>query len=156
MSSTSCGGKDRLARVIPDSSDLEYKHSTIPEWDFVALLAKRSGCFILLDINNIYVNSVNHGFDPVRFIDVIPADLVGEMHLAGFSRKESLPVPLLIDSHDHPVYPEVWDLYQYAVGRIGLKPTLIEWDAHIPAFSVLQDEAHKAEQVMYEANAITC
>ena len=138
------------------STYLEYKHSTIPEWDFVTQLARRSGCLILLDINNIYVNSVNHGFDPMRFIDAIPADLVGEMHLAGFSRKQGLPVPLLIDSHDHPVYPEVWDLYSYAVRRLGVKPTLIEWDAQIPAFSVLQDEADKAEQVMYETNAVTC
>jgi len=138
------------------STYLEYKHSTIPEWDFVAQLARRSGCFILLDINNIYVNSVNHGFDPERFIDAIPADRVGEMHLAGFSRKQGLPVPLLIDSHDHPVYPEVWDMYRYAVRRIGIKPTLIEWDAHIPAFSVLQQEARRAEQVIHESNAITC
>ncbi len=138
------------------STYLEFEHSTIPEWDFVSELARRSGGLILLDVNNIYVNSVNHGFAARDFIDAMSGEMVAEIHLAGFSRKQGLPVPLLIDSHDHPVYPEVWDLYAYAVGKIGLKPTLIEWDAHIPEFSVLQDEARKAEQVMYETNAVTC
>jgi len=138
------------------STYLEFEHSTIPEWDFVNELARRSGCLILLDVNNIYVNSVNHGFDARDFIDAVSGEAVAEMHLAGFSRKQGLPVPLLIDSHDHPVYPEVWDLYAYTVDKIGLKPTLIEWDAHIPEFSVFQDEAAKAEQVMYETNAVTC
>jgi len=137
------------------STYLEYAHSTIPEWEFVSALATRSGCSLLLDVNNIYVNSVNHDFDPHLFIDAINPDQVVEMHLAGFSRKEGLAVPLLIDSHDHPVYPEVWDLYRYAVRHIGCKPTLIEWDAHIPEFTLLQREAATAESVMYDHCTVT-
>jgi len=136
------------------STYLEYAHSTIAEWEFVTTLAARSGCGLLLDVNNIYVNSVNHDFDPHLFVDAVDADQVHEIHLAGFSRKEGLAAPLLIDSHDHAVYPEVWDLYQYTVRRIGQKPTLIEWDANIPQFSVLQHEAAKAEEVMNEQCAI--
>jgi len=138
------------------STYLEYAHSTMPEWEFVTELVRRSGCGLLLDVNNIYVNSVNHGFDPLLFIDAVDADTVGELHLAGFSRKEGLAVPLLIDSHDHPVYPEVWDLYRYTVQRMGRKPTLIEWDAHIPELSVLQLEAAKAEEVMHAYSTVTC
>lgn len=138
------------------STYLEYAHSTMPEWEFVTELARRSGCLLLLDVNNIYVNSVNHGFDPLLFVDAVPAGMVAEMHLAGFSRKEGLPVPLLIDSHDHPVYPEVWQLYQQTVDRIGARPTLIEWDAKIPEFPVLQGEANRAEKVIHANCAITC
>jgi len=138
------------------STYLEYAHSTMPEWEFVTELVRRTGCALLLDVNNIYVNSVNHDFDPLLFVDAVTAETVGEMHLAGFSRKEGLPVPLLIDSHDHPVYPEVWELYRQTVQRIGVKPTLIEWDAHIPEFSVLQAEADKAEEVMHAHCTITC
>jgi len=138
------------------STYLEYSHSTMPEWEFVTELVRRTGCGLLLDVNNIYVNSVNHGFDPLFFINAVSAETVGEMHLAGFSRKEGLPVPLLIDSHDHPVYPEVWELYRQAVQRIGIKPTLIEWDAHIPEFAVLQAEANKAEEVMHAHCAVPC
>jgi len=138
------------------STYLEYAHSTMPEWEFVTELVRRTGCGLLLDVNNIYVNSVNHDFDPLLFIEAVDADTVGEMHLAGFSRKAGLPAPLLIDSHDHPVYPEVWDLFRQTVQRIGVKPTLIEWDAHIPEFSVLQAEADKAAEVMHADCAITC
>lgn len=138
------------------STYLEYAHSTMPEWEFVTELVRRSGCGLLLDINNIYVNSVNHVFDPMQFIDAVDPTTVGEMHLAGFSRKEHLPVPLLIDSHDHPVYPEVWDLYRKTVQLIGIKPTLIEWDAHIPEFSVLQAEADKAGEVINAHSAVAC
>ncbi|MDQ6951531.1 MAG: DUF692 domain-containing protein [Mariprofundales bacterium] len=146
--------QQRLGRTIlveNASTYLEYTHSTIPEWEFVVALAQRAGCELLLDVNNIYVNSVNHNFDPLTFIDAVPAALVAEIHLAGFSRKEGLPVPLLIDSHDHPVYPEVWHLYQQTIDRIGRQPTLIEWDAHIPDFAVLQGEANKAEEIMNAA-----
>jgi len=138
------------------STYLEYAHSTMPEWEFVTELARCSGCLLLLDVNNIYVNSVNHGFDPLLFVDAVPAGMVAEMHLAGFSRKEGLPVPLLIDSHDHPVYPEVWELYQQTVDRIGARPTLIEWDAKIPEFPVLQGEANRAERVIHANCAVTC
>ncbi len=135
------------------STYLAYRHSTIPEWEFVRELARRSGCLLLLDVNNIFVNSVNHGFDPYRFVDAIPPEQVAEFHLAGFSRKsvegeQGEEIPLLIDSHDHPVYNEVWDLYHHTLRTIGPRPTLIEWDANIPKYRVLQSEAEQAQQII--------
>lgn len=126
------------------SSYIQFTHSSMSEWEFLVALAKRSGCGLLLDVNNVYVNSVNHDFDPLLFIDAIPGNLVGEMHLAGFTRKAGLGGPLLIDSHDHRVDDAVWDLYQATVARIGAKPTLIEWDQNFPEFAVLEDEARIA------------
>ena len=136
------------------STYLEYRHSTMPEWEFIRELAQRTGCGVLLDVNNIYVNSVNHQFDPMQFITAIDPATVGEMHLAGFTRKTGLAAPLLIDSHDHPVYPEVWALYRQTVAQIGVKPTLIEWDARIPPFAVLQGEAATAEEVLDAQRAV--
>lgn len=133
------------------SAYLQYRHSTIPEWEFVAALAQRSGCGILLDINNIYVNAVNHGFDPLVYLRAIPAHAVEEMHLAGFDRGEHC----LIDTHGKPVHEAVWTLYRIAVQMIGPKPTLIEWDTDIPALEVLLGEASKAQGILdhHHANA---
>jgi uncharacterized protein (UPF0276 family) len=130
------------------SAYLTFTHSTIPEWEFLAVLAERSGCGILLDVNNVYVNSVNHGYDAARYIRAIPKDKVGEIHLAGFTRKQGLPVDLLIDSHSRPVAEEVWDLYRLAIEHCGPVPTLIEWDQDIPALDVLLTEAAKAEGIL--------
>ena len=127
------------------SSYLEFEHSTIPEWEFLREVAARAGCGILLDVNNIYVSAVNHGFDARRYIDAIPAEAVGEIHLAGHVRKDIEGIELLIDSHSLPVTPAVWELYAYALERTGPKPTLIEWDSELPAFAVLQAEAARAE-----------
>ena len=141
------------------SSYLEFSHSTIPEWEFVAELAARSGCRLLLDVNNVYVNSVNHGFDPRHYIHSIPADAVDELHLAGHLRKTGLGAPLLIDTHDRCVCPEVWQLFAETVEQMGPTPTLIEWDQDIPSFEVLMSEADMAEEILYEryaANAIAC
>ncbi|EAU53713.1 hypothetical protein SPV1_06224 [Mariprofundus ferrooxydans PV-1] len=137
------------------SSYLEFSHSTIPEWEFVAALSRRSGCGLLLDVNNVYVNSINHGFDAEAYIRAMPADAVAEIHLAGHTRKEHLNVPLLIDTHDRRVSPEVWALFDLAVRLLGPKPTLIEWDQQIPDFSVLQAEAALAEELMHAPIAIT-
>ncbi len=131
------------------SSYLTYRHSTIPEWEFIAALAAHSGCGVLLDINNIYVNSVNHGFDPMTYLQAIPPDLVGEIHLAGFTRKAGLAAPLLIDTHNCPVDGEVWRLFQEAVRCLGPRPTLIEWDQDLPEFGVLHSEAIQAEEIMH-------
>ena len=139
--------QERLGRrllIENVSSYLEFEHSTIPEWEFLREVAARSGCGVLLDVNNIYVSAVNHGFDPHRYIDAIPAEAVGEIHLAGHVRKDIDGTTLLIDSHSLPVTPAVWELYAYALERIGPKPTLIEWDSGLPAFAVLQAEAAKA------------
>ena len=126
------------------SSYLEFERSTIPEWEFVAALAKRSGCGLLLDVNNIYVNSVNHGFDAAAYIDAIPAEAVGEIHLAGFEDAGDI----LIDTHGARVSEPVWRLYARAVARCGAVPTLIEWDTDIPALDVLLDEAAHADVIL--------
>jgi hypothetical protein len=130
------------------SSYISYRHSTLPEWTFLSELACRSGCGLLLDINNVYVNSVNHGFDPGEFLRGVPPQSVGEMHLAGFTRKAGLDAPLLIDSHSRRVDAAVWALYRDAIARFGPVPTLIEWDQDLPAFEVLLDEARLAEEIM--------
>lgn len=126
------------------SSYLEFGHSTIPEWEFLRETAARSGCGILLDVNNIYVSAINHGFDAHRYIDAVPAEAVGEIHLAGHVAKDIEGTLLLIDSHSRPVTGAVWDLYAYALQKVGPKPTLIEWDSELPGFEVLQAEAAKA------------
>ena len=130
------------------SSYLEFVDSTIPEWEFVREVASRAGCQILLDVNNIYVNAVNHDFDAVTYLDAIAPDSVGEIHLAGFQDTGEV----LIDTHGAAVCDEVWRLYQYAIQRFGNVPTLIEWDTDIPALSVLLGEAEKADRIV-EANA---
>ena len=130
------------------SSYLEFVDSTIPEWEFAREVASRAGCQILLDVNNIYVNAVNHDFDAVTYLDCIAPGSVGEIHLAGFQDTGEV----LIDTHGAAVCDEVWRLYQYAIQRFGNVPTLIEWDTDIPALSVLLGEAEKADRIM-EANA---
>ena len=132
--------QERLARTIlveNVSSYLEFAHSTIPEWEFVAAAARRSGCGLLLDVNNVWVNSVNHGFDARHYIAAIDPGAVGEIHLAGFERAGEL----LVDTHGARVSAEVWALYGEALARCGPRPTLVEWDTDIPALDVLLDEA---------------
>jgi uncharacterized protein len=131
------------------SSYLQFKHSTIPEWEFLAEVSRRSGCGILFDVNNIYVSSKNHGFDPKIYIDAIPASAVQEIHLAGFDSNGEC----LIDTHGKPVFEEVWPLYAYAIERMGPKPTLIEWDTDIPALDVLLGEAWKAQTILEQHHA---
>ncbi len=125
------------------SSYLQYSHSTIPEWEFLTAVAQRSGCGILLDINNIYVNACNHGFDAQQYLEAIPLEAVGEMHLAGYSNEGDI----LIDTHSRRVSAPVWALYEQAVQRFGRHPTLIEWDTDIPELAVLLDEAAHAENI---------
>src|SRR5581483_5177312 len=123
------------------SSYLEFTESTIPEWEFLDLVARRSGCGILLDVNNIYVSSVNHGFDPLRYLDAIPPHAVEEIHLAGFDRTTLGGASLLIDTHGNRVAGPVWNLYGEALSRFGPVRTLIEWDTDLPSLDVLLDEA---------------
>jgi len=124
------------------SSYLSFSHSEMTEGEFLAELTRRTGCGILFDVENLYVNARNLGVDAEAFIRAIPADAVQEYHLAGYSIRDGC----LVDTHDHPVYPEVWELYEYALRRIGPRPTLIEWDSDIPALPVLMGEAAKAQQ----------
>ena len=149
--------QDALGRQIlieNVSSYIAYRHSTLTEWTFLSELARHSGCGLLLDINNVYVNSVNHGFDPADFLRGVPPQAIGEMHLAGFTRKDGLAAPLLIDSHSRRVDAAVWCLYREAVSRFGPVPTLIEWDQDLPAFDVLLDEARLAEEIMDDYRTI--
>jgi hypothetical protein len=128
------------------SSYLRFADDAITEWDFVSAVATRSGCQLLLDINNIYVNAVNHGFDPQSYLAAIATDSVAEIHLAGFDASG----PCLIDTHGSPVAPPVWALYRRAIERFGPKPTLIEWDTDIPALDVLLNEATQAQVILDE------
>ncbi|KAB2638831.1 MAG: DUF692 domain-containing protein, partial [Verrucomicrobia bacterium] len=126
------------------SSYVAYRDDEMTEWDFLAEVAARSGCHLLLDVNNVYVSSVNHGFDPYRFIDGIPAEQVRQIHLAGHEDHGSY----VIDTHDHPVCDTVWDLYAYAVRRMGLVPTMIERDDNIPPLAELLAELDTARRVV--------
>ena len=127
------------------SSYLSFRASTMPEWDFLAALADRADCGILLDVNNIFVSSVNHGFDPMVYIDAIPADRVVQIHLAGHSiRRAEGGGEYRLDTHDAPVIDEVWALYRAAIARTGPVSTLIEWDDQLPTWERLSEEAETA------------
>lgn len=123
------------------SSYLRFLPEDMPEWEFISALARRSGCLLLLDVNNVYVSARNHGFDAEEFIAGIPLGAVAEIHLAGYEENGDL----LVDTHSRPVWPAVWDLYRQTLERFGPLPTLIEWDQDIPAFAVLQEEAARAQ-----------
>jgi len=125
------------------SSYLTYEESTFTEWDFLAEVARRADCGILLDINNIYVSAKNHGFDPSDYLTAMPVDRVGQYHLAGHSDHGDY----LLDTHDHPVCGDVWTLYREAVQRFGLVSTLIEWDENVPELDVLIAESRRAKAV---------
>ena len=126
------------------SSYYAFAESTLDECEFVAEVARRTGCKLLVDVNNIYVNARNHGIDPYAYLAAIDAALVAEIHLAGFDDTG----PVVIDTHGAPVAPEVWALYTAAIERFGRVPTLIEWDTDIPAFAVLEREAATAQRVL--------
>jgi hypothetical protein len=144
--------QDRLKRRIlveNVSSYVAFTQSTMAEHEFLAALAARADCGILLDVNNVFVSAHNHGFDARAFIDAIPADRVGQFHLAGHSRLGEL----LLDTHDHPVRDEVWALYRHAVARFGAVPTLVEWDDKLPPLARVVEESHRAKAVAAEALA---
>jgi uncharacterized protein len=122
------------------SSYLTYTHSRLTEWDFLTAVADQADCAILLDINNIFVNAFNHRFDARRYIDAMPADRIVQFHLAGHADHGTY----LLDTHDHSIRPEVWELYEYAVQQLGPVSTLIEWDDNIPEFTVLAATAAEA------------
>ncbi|MCG3176788.1 MAG: hypothetical protein MOGMAGMI_01752 [Candidatus Omnitrophica bacterium] len=124
------------------SSYVTYRHSTVPEWEFLAETARRSGCGILLDLNNVYVNSVNHGFDPSEYLRRLPGELVGQFHLAGHTNMGRY----LFDTHGGEVIDPVWRLYEQALELYGKVSTLIEWDDRIPSFERLAEEARKARE----------
>ena len=126
------------------SSYVAFDASTMPEWEFVNVVAARSGCKILLDLNNIFVSEKNHGYAEEAYISGISSHFVGQMHLAGHTVTESM----LIDTHSAPVCDGVWSLFAKAVARFGAQPTIVEWDSEIPVWSVLHAEALRATRVM--------
>lgn len=139
--------QDFLGRAIlveNVSSYLRFAGAQMPEWEFVAAVARRTGCGILLDVNNIYVSARNHGFDPQAYLEAIPVDCVQEIHLAGYEEEEGF----FIDTHSRPVHAPVWALYATALARFGPVATLIEWDNDIPTLDVLVAEADKAERLL--------
>lgn len=136
------------------SSYITYKASTLPEWEFLTQVAERSGCRILLDVNNIYVSARNHGFDPEAYVCGVPSTLVAEIHLAGHSVQRYGAHEILVDTHDDFVCDEVWALYRSAIGRLGRVPTLIEWDSNLPMLELLLTEAHKAQHLLEQADEL--
>lgn len=133
------------------SSYLGYLHSEMSEWEFLSELTRRSGCGLLLDVNNVYVSAVNHGFNPIDYLNALPRNAVGQIHPAGHSTNfNERGEKYLIDTHDQPVCDEVWALYAHAIGRFGVVPTMVEWDAKIPAYEILEAEVDKARHILKE------
>ena len=131
------------------SSYLRYRHSTIPEWEFLAALVRRTGCGLLCDVNNIHVSCCNHGWSASDYLASLPPQAIGEIHLAGHAlRQLDGGRIVLIDDHGSRVAPLVWALFTEAVARFGCVPTLIEWDTHVPSLDVLMEEARTAQQVL--------
>ncbi|BAF89483.1 protein of unknown function [Azorhizobium caulinodans ORS 571] len=128
---------------------LTFAESTLAETDFLAEVARRAGCGLLLDVNNVFVAATNHNTDPAAYLARFPLEAVREIHLSGHSRTtDETGAPLLIDSHDTPVTDPVWALYADVIARTGPVPTLIEWDNDVPAWPILRAEALRAETVL--------
>jgi uncharacterized protein len=141
--------QDRLGRRIlveNVSSYVTFSHSAMPEWTFLGAVAEAADCGILLDVNNVYVSAVNHGFSPYDYLAGLPLDRIGQIHLAGHTDAGTH----LIDTHDHPVPPPVWEIYREAVRRFGPISTLVEWDDRIPSFEELVAEADRARALEAE------
>jgi uncharacterized protein len=130
------------------SSYLRFRHSSMTEPHFLAELARRTGCGLLCDVNNIYVSAWNVGLDAGSYLDALPAPAIGEIHLAGHAANDTDGRTILIDDHGSPVTAPVWKLYQRALERFGSVPTLIEWDTDIPELSVLLGEASVADRLL--------
>lgn len=138
--------QDFLARPIlieNVSSYLTYQQSEMSEWDFITEIVRQAGCYILLDVNNVYVSSVNHQFNPLEYIHAMPASRVAQIHLAGHSNHGSY----IIDTHDAPIVQEVWDLYAATLQHLGSVSTMIERDDNMPEFSELLAELEQAKQI---------
>jgi hypothetical protein len=141
------GALGRRLLIENPSSYLRYRYSPIPEAEFLAAVARRTGCGILCDVNNIHVSARNFEFDPFAYLEALPIDVIGEIHLAGHHVAEG--VDILIDDHGSRVVEPVWALYGAALRRFGPVPTLIEWDTNLPALEVLLDEAHHAGELAH-------
>jgi uncharacterized protein len=136
------------------STYVVFAESTWAETDFLREIVRRTGCGLLLDVNNVFVSAVNHGFDPHRYLADFPLSAVGEIHLAGYAEdKDDAGLPLLIDAHNSPVSDAVWTLYAAAIRQLGATPTLIEWDNDLPAWPTLLREARRAERAIVHETA---
>ncbi|HTQ36986.1 MAG TPA: DUF692 domain-containing protein, partial [Steroidobacteraceae bacterium] len=126
---------------------LRFRDDSMSEAAFLRQLVARSGCGLLLDLNNVHVSAINHGYDAHEYLAALPLAAVGEIHLAGHARQaDGGGRTLLIDSHDAPVDPAVWSLYEHCLALTGPLPTLIEWDSRLPEWQALRDEAGKAQR----------
>lgn len=143
----------RRILVENPSTYVAFAQSTLPEWEFLAEVVRRTGCGLLLDVNNIHVSAANHGFDANAYLDAVPLDAVAEIHVAGHLVRRIGDETLLIDDHGSPVSDPVWRLLAGALDRIGPAPILVEWDTDIPAFDVLLAEAAKADRIAAAAGA---
>ena len=145
------GLKCRLLIENP-STYLRFRHSTIPEWEFLSRVAERTGCGILCDVNNIYVSACNHGWDGATYLSALPRAAIGEIHLAGHAvKKLDDGKTLRIDDHGSRVAPAVWALYAEALVRFGPVPTLIDWDTDVPPLEVLLGEGARGAAMLREA-----
>jgi len=143
----------RQILVENPSTYVSFGNSVIPEWEFMSAVARRTGCAILCDVNNICVSAHNHGWDASAYIAALPVGTIGEIHLAGYSiRTFADGSTLRIDDHGSNVSEEVWTLYRQAIARFGAVPTLIEWDNDIPPLDILLDEARHATQIIESVN----
>jgi hypothetical protein len=143
--------QDRLGRTIlveNPSGYLTFEQSTMSEAAFLTRLTERTGCGLLLDVNNLFISGANLGVDAGEWLAVVPSDVVGEIHLAGHEEGGTPDHPLLIDTHGAPVTAGVWNLYAAVLHRIGPRPTMIEWDSDVPSLEVLLDEAARAQKIM--------
>ena len=136
----------RQILVENPSTYVAFAGSQIPEHEFLLEIIQRTGCGLLLDVNNVFVSCENHGADPTRYLDSIPSDIVGEIHLAGHACVDVDGETFRIDDHGSAVIDEVWALYENTIKRMSHVPVLIEWDANLPDFDVLYTEAKKADQ----------
>ncbi len=136
------------------STYLRFEGEEMEETEFLRALARRSGCGLLLDVNNVVVSAVNRGFDPQAYLDAFPVEHVGEIHLAGHAVLDDGEGPLLIDTHDRAVSREVWDLYRRLIARRGPIPALVEWDTDVPAWPILEAEVAQAETVLRGADLL--
>jgi hypothetical protein len=132
------------------SAYVAFEHSHLSEWEFLGAVVERSGCGLLLDVNNVYVTSRNLGVDARAFIDGVPTAAVGEIHLAGHAVSDGV----LIDDHGSRVCDDVWALYAHAITRLGALPTLIEWDTDVPPLETLVDEAARADRILGEVRGL--
>ncbi len=144
--------QERLGRRIlieNPSTYVQFEHSSIPEWEFMEAVARRTGCGVLCDVNNIFVSASNHGWSAQAYLRGLPADAIEEIHLAGHATRVLDDGSVLrIDDHGSRVAPPVWDLYEQALRLYGPKPTLIEWDTDIPPLEVLMEEAAHAQRLI--------